>query len=334
MLFSVVKIFSMNIKNIKNKISWPGFRDTVTFVLVVAAILLALFSLVRSIVTKQPLKFYTSTFSSEALTDTPTIESQFLKDIPQGIWLVGQDNTNFIVKTTSYLAGLKNENPIFVLYNVPNRDSTGGHSNGGASNSESYKKYVDEVSERITTRSVVIVEPDALADIDTLTEDQQEERYSLVSYAVNTLLKNPHDLKIYVDLGNNGWNDASIMAERYNNLTLDDNVGFSLNVSNFYKTEDVVKYGEDIQSKISGHPHFVIDTSRNGSVVAKGVWCNPESARVGELPTIDTGNSNIDAYLWIKNPGESDGQCGLSDKPAGEWDSKLSESLLKDFGDI
>jgi endoglucanase len=76
--------------------------------------------------------------------------------------------------------------------------------------------------------------------------------------------------------------------------------------------------------------HFIIDTSRNGqgtlntaqyaaapyyqpgtviSALASGNWCNPPGAGVGLRPSANTGVALLDAYLWVKVPGESDGQC-------------------------
>jgi len=76
--------------------------------------------------------------------------------------------------------------------------------------------------------------------------------------------------------------------------------------------------------------HFVVDTSRNGqgpnsmqsfaaapfnqpssviSKLASGNWCNPPASGLGPRPTSDTGVPLLDAYLWVKIPGESDGQC-------------------------
>lgn len=76
--------------------------------------------------------------------------------------------------------------------------------------------------------------------------------------------------------------------------------------------------------------HFVIDTSRNGngpndmetyagtpydqpasviSALQAGSWCNPPGAGLGIRPTVSTGVPLLDAYLWIKTPGQSDGQC-------------------------
>lgn len=76
--------------------------------------------------------------------------------------------------------------------------------------------------------------------------------------------------------------------------------------------------------------HFVIDTSRNGQgpnnmqayaaapynqpagvipKLASGNWCNPPASGLGLRPTANTGVPLLDAYLWVKIPGQSDGQC-------------------------
>ena len=58
-------------------------------------------------------------------------------------------------------------------------------------------------------------------------------------------------------------------------------------------------------------PKFVIDTGRSGRPGARadcGSWCNPEGMGAGHLPTGHTDNTDlVDAALWIKPPGESDG---------------------------
>jgi endoglucanase len=92
--------------------------------------------------------------------------------------------------------------------------------------------------------------------------------------------------------------------------------------------------------------HFIVDTSRNGlgpdsmqsyaaapydqpasvtSSLASGDWCNPPSAGLGVKPTAAAGVSLtsldsylpgnpplVDAYLWVKTPGQSDGQCNAA----------------------
>jgi endoglucanase len=76
--------------------------------------------------------------------------------------------------------------------------------------------------------------------------------------------------------------------------------------------------------------HFIIDTSRNGdgpnsmqayaqppydqpssviATLASGNWCNPPGSGLGLRPTARTGVPLLDAYLWVKTPGQSDGQC-------------------------
>jgi endoglucanase len=95
--------------------------------------------------------------------------------------------------------------------------------------------------------------------------------------------------------------------------------------------------------------HFVIDTSRNGQgpwSAPAGVypdpqtWCNPPDRGIGERPTTNTNNPLIDAKLWVKVPGESDGGCtrgtpgpedparGMIDPPAGAWFKEQASELV------
>ena len=98
--------------------------------------------------------------------------------------------------------------------------------------------------------------------------------------------------------------------------------------------------------------HFVMDTSRNGQ--GRWVpptdapagdpqdWCDPPARGVGLRPSTDTSSELIDAYLWIKIPGESDGQCNrwapagdpdpvrmMQDPAAGVWFPEMALELAK-----
>ena len=71
--------------------------------------------------------------------------------------------------------------------------------------------------------------------------------------------------------------------------------------------------------------HYVIDTSRNGQGPWQPPaypdvqdWCNPPGRGTGLAPTLTTGVPLLDAYLWVKIPGESDGECTRGLGPAGE----------------
>jgi endoglucanase len=70
---------------------------------------------------------------------------------------------------------------------------------------------------------------------------------------------------------------------------------------------------------------YVIDTSRNGrgpwappAYPDPQDWCNPPDRGLGLAPTLATGQPLLDAYLWVKTPGESDGECTRGLGPAGE----------------
>jgi len=58
-------------------------------------------------------------------------------------------------------------------------------------------------------------------------------------------------------------------------------------------------------------PHMIIDTGRNGVDDVRSQcknWCNIRGAGVGHLPTAGTAAPDlVDAYFWLKTPGESDG---------------------------
>jgi cellulose 1,4-beta-cellobiosidase len=114
--------------------------------------------------------------------------------------------------------------------------------------------------------------------------------------------------------------------------------------SNYYQYNpdvDEQSFTADMYSKLvsAGFPSsigMIIDTSRNGwggpnrpSAAStstdlntwvnatrvdrrphRGAWCNPSGAGIGQFPQATPGgypNSHLDAYIWVKPPGESDG---------------------------
>jgi endoglucanase len=106
------------------------------------------------------------------------------------------------------------------------------------------------------------------------------------------------------------------MATRLQQAGIQNARGFSLNVSNFRTTADEIAYGRAIAGQV-GKP-FVIDTGRNGLGPYGDEWCNPPGRALGRRPTNVTGDSRIDAFLWIKQPGFSDGPCS-GGPAAGQW---------------
>jgi endoglucanase len=208
--------------------------------------------------------------------------------------------------------------PVIVAYDLPWLDC-GGYSAGGASSPAAYEAFINGMTAGLAgRRAVVIVEPDALSEVSCLSTSEQASYYQLLTYAVDTLTTDPL-AAVYLDSGNATWQSAATMASRLQQAGIAKARGFSLNVSNFDTTASETAYGEAINSALGGTSHFVIDTSRNGQGPAPGdPWCNPPGRGLGTPPTANTGNAQIDAYLWIKDPGESDGSCNGAPS-AGQW---------------
>jgi endoglucanase len=208
---------------------------------------------------------------------------------------------------------------VYVVYDIPGRDC-GQYSAGGANGSNAYKKWINAFAAGVGKRKVVVVlEPDALPGMDCLTPSRQTNRLALMRYAVGRLTRNPKAV-VYLDAGTSAWQQASVMASRLRKAGVARARGFSLNVSNFQTTESTIAYGSEL-SRLIGGKRFVIDTSRNGLGPwneDSESWCNPPGRALGARPSTDTASPLVDAYLWIKRPGESDGTC-RGGPPAGRW---------------
>jgi endoglucanase len=223
--------------------------------------------------------------------------------------------------------------PVLVVYNIPYRDC-GLYSAGGANDPAVYRTWIEQAAEGIGNRpAVVVLEPDALAATDCLTPDQTAERYELIAFAVDTLGANPAT-DVYIDAGNVSWHPADETARRLALAGIDRAAGFALNVSNFHTTGESVEYGLAVSDAIAaeGGTHFVIDTSRNGNGAWDSddpeAWCNPPGRALGEPPTVDTADPLVDAYLWVKRPGESDGECRGA-PAAGQWYPEYALELAR-----
>lgn len=250
----------------------------------------------------------------------------FLAAQPTAVWL-GEWNANVEQDVHNLVAAaqVKGSVPTFVAYAIPERDC-GGYSSGGTNNPAAYTTWINQVAAGIGNgKAIVILEPDALAQITCLSGADQATRLSLISQAVTTLKKNA-GTKVYVDAGHSGWVDVGTMANRLTEANVAQADGFALNVSNFMPTSDELAYGTAV-SKLINDKHFVIDTARNGNG-SDGNWCNPAGRAVGVTPTTATGNPLADAFLWLKVPGESDGTCN-GGPSAGTWWPSYALALVQ-----
>ena len=127
-------------------------------------------------------------------------------------------------------------------------------------------------------------------------------------------------IAMVTDPANAFYNNPSACASQYYPATQSDFSTWGLTTA---------WYAQNMGGAVAS-THFVIDSSRNGngpnnmqayasapynqpasviSTLASGNWCNPPGAGLGLRPTANTGTPLLDAYLWVKIPGESDGQC-------------------------
>ncbi|CAL9562325.1 glycoside hydrolase family 6 protein [Streptomyces sp. enrichment culture] len=242
-----------------------------------------------------------------------------IADRPAALWPAGETDPAPQVKAAVAAARGTGQTAVFVAYNIPHRDC-GQHSAGGAADAAAYRSWIGRFAEALgDAEALVVLEPDAVAHVvDGCTPAEfHAEREQLLGEAVARLKRQP-GTKVYLDAGNPSWiREPEKLVEPLRRAGIEAADGFALNVSNFQTNEVTKEYGLRLSRQLGGK-HFVVDTSRNGNGPLAGVWCNPPGRALGTPPTTDTGEPSLDAYLWIKRPGESDGTCeGGPD--AGQW---------------
>ncbi|MBC8131864.1 MAG: glycoside hydrolase family 6 protein [Deltaproteobacteria bacterium] len=203
---------------------------------------------------------------------------------------------------------------------------------------------------RPNQKIVLILEPDSLPNIATNMRIAKCAASAPVykrsiAYAVSKL--SAPNVSLYLDAAHAGWlgwegNRGSI-AKIYKDVLADaggaDKIrGFFTNVANY----NVLKGAENRKLEPSNpcpdestyvrelaetlmwagikNKGYIIDTSRNGrdGIRSKwGNWCNVNGAGLGERPRI-APTPLVDAYLWVKPPGASD---GTSDSKAPRFDA-------------
>lgn len=262
----------------------------------------------------------------------PSPQLTGIANTPQAYWVVPGGSAATVAKYAGDAAAA-GAVPVFTLYGIPHRDC-GSYAAGGFGSAGEYRGWIDGIAADIGgAPAAIIVEPDALAMADCLSGDQRQERYDLIRYAVDALSRNPA-AAVYIDAGHLRWHSPDDMAGRLNSAGIAHARGFSVNVANFYTTEDEIGYGEAISGLTNG-AHYVVDTSRNGVGPAADPdhsWCNPSGRALGSPPTSATAGAHADAYLWIKRPGESDGTCGKGDPPAGTFVNQYAIDLASAAG--
>ena len=250
-----------------------------------------------------------------------------LRKQPVAEWIggdVGPDRVTQTIETSD------NSIPVFVLYHIPDRDLD-QYSAGGAGGDDEYKTWAKSVSSAIGDEdAVVIIEPDAIPHMDELGDAEADDRASLLAFVLKTFADDNPNTAVYLDAGNSAWLSPEKTAGLLKKVSAAGSTipGIALNVSNFQSEMDTRAYSEAISKAYGEDLYTIIDESRNGAPAPNRQWCNPEWARTGTPIDDQFDPQERFEQLYIKRPGESDGQCGVSQAPAGQFDPMLLWRLL------
>lgn len=250
-----------------------------------------------------------------------------IADQPVPLWVTGDPAAvEGEVRARVAEATAAGRTALLVGYNIPDRDCN-NYSGGGAPDAATYRAWYTAFAAGLgDARTVVVLEPDAVPHgVEGCAGIDPAQRYALLGEAVDALTARP-GTRVYLDAGNSAWiGDTGALADALARSGVARADGFALNVSNFRPTEEALAYGRDVAARVGG-ARFVVDTSRNGRgphpepvVGGHPSWCNPPDRALGAAPTTTPGSDGVDAFLWVKEPGDSDGSCRPGEPPAGAW---------------
>jgi endoglucanase len=247
-----------------------------------------------------------------------------------GPWLGGPDGVRRHAARVVGGAWAARSLPTLVLYALPRRSCRRDPRDRQLA--RDYRATVRALALAIAARpALVIVEPDAVAEWGCLDARSRDQRQALLRYALAKLASLPR-ARVYVDAGHPRWQPARVVASRLARVWVPRLRGVALNVANFQPTGAVVRYGRAVLQLVAkahgvrecrraparrcwrwvrDRLGMVVDTSRNGiPEPPRRATCNPAGVAVGEPPRLrPAGSAGVDALLWVKGPGVSDGPC-------------------------
>ncbi|MEV5014744.1 glycoside hydrolase family 6 protein [Streptomyces sp. NPDC053780] len=237
---------------------------------------------------------------------------------PAAVWFAAYTPATLTSRVRAVTSGgaARGRVPVVVPYAIPDRDC-GGHSQGGAPDLDAYDDWIDRFAAGLGSGEVIVIlEPDSVAQADCLSAGERADRFASLARAGRVMKDANPAARVYFDAGHSGWHAPARQAawlKQAGAASPDSSDGVFSNVSNFHATADEVAHDRAVLDALGGPPGLgaVIDTSRNGNgAPSDGEWCDPAGRRLGRAPTLHTGMGRVDAYLWVKLPGESDGCRG------------------------
>lgn len=215
---------------------------------------------------------------------------------PEATWFTSGTPAQVSQQVSTLMRGaaLERSVPTLVAYDIPLRDC-GQYSSGGATSDAAYQQWIAAFASAIgKSRAVVILEPDALANLPQDCSPTTDPTGALTAarmadlrYAVSVLEAQP-GTSVYLDAGNSQWHAVGDIAQRLIDANVADTQGFSLNVSNYQPTDQSDHYG---------------------TWVSKCIWFATEG------PSWAIGNASWCASQYYSSSAPNDGLPGDSVSP-------------------
>ncbi len=204
-------------------------------------------------------------------------------------------------------------------------------------------EFIDPITAQLKAHPdqpiAIILEPDSLGNMATnMAIPKCQKARSIYRNGIVYAIKSFHlpNVSVYLDAAHAGWlgwdDNRAKVAKVFKQVLSEAGGpqmirGFATNVSNYTNLSNrdgavlepsnpcpnELTYVKTMRKTLEMHGFknhgFIIDTSRNGKghIRSKwGDWCNIKGAGLGERPRAEP-EPGIDAYWWVKPPGESDG---------------------------
>ncbi|KAL6632000.1 1,4-beta cellobiohydrolase [Neocallimastix sp. 'constans'] len=249
-------------------------------------------------------------FIEEVESSIPKL-TELVKDVPTAVWLAWEGAPG---EVAHHLEAAGSKTVVFILYMISTRDCNSLASAGGASSLETYKGYVDDISNTISqypnTKVVMVVEPDTLGNLVTGSSEACKTVHTLhknaLSYAVDVFGNMEND-SVYLDAAHGKWlsgvadKAAKVIKEVLDNAPNGKIRGLSTNISNYQSVYSEYKYHEKLNGEleklgITGM-RFIVDTGRNGVDITETfninqTWCIFIGTGFGERPKGEADGSD------------------------------------------
>jgi endoglucanase len=261
----------------------------------------------------------------------------------QAFWLIPEayDTAHVRAKVLEYTgdAGAADKTPVLTVYGIPGRDCGQYSSGNPLTTAAQYRGWIRKIANGLTgTHAMVVLEPDALALFSSAAvgcPTKPQGWQAMLRYASKTL--SASGAWVYLDAGHSNWTPYADRPTFLKRAGVQYARGISTNVSNFRPTSDEQAYARRMLAGLRAlgitSKHYVIDTSRNGAAPSSdgNDVLNPTWARVGKRPRL-VFDGAFDGTLWVKHPGESDGQVNGGSR-SGTWCDLLADRLLTGTSD-